>query len=67
MIKNNLERVRKMRRRVLPGGIIEERNTAMGRVLTIPASPPGRRIDISAGAPGWESLQTYPRRQGSQY
>jgi hypothetical protein len=66
MLKSTLAYLRMMRRRrILPGGIIEER-TAMGRVLTIPATPRGR-IDISAGAPGWEALHNYQQRQRGQY
>jgi hypothetical protein len=62
MSTNGNERPDGMRRRVLPGGIIEEESAAMGRVFTIPASPTeGRKIDLSDGAAGWERLRTLLR------
>ena len=51
------------RRLVLPGGVIKEWDAAMGWVLTIPADPPPRGIDLSADAAGWERLQTFLRRR----
>lgn len=56
------DRVRRRRRRLLPGGVIEEWDAAMGRVLTIPADPHRGTIDLSADAPGWERLRTFLRR-----
>jgi hypothetical protein len=51
------------RRRVLPGGVIEEWDAAMGRVRTIPADPGPREIDLSADAPGWERLRAWLERR----
>ncbi len=50
------------RRRVRWGGVIEEWDAALGRVLTLPADPRSRKIDVSAGAAGWERWQTFLRR-----
>jgi hypothetical protein len=52
-------------RRVLADGVIEEWSAAMGWVLTIPAEPRPRKIDLSDGAPGWEPLQAFLRRRRS--
>jgi hypothetical protein len=45
------------RRRVLLDGVVEEWDAAMGRVLTIPADPRPRKIDLSVDAAGWERLR----------
>jgi hypothetical protein len=50
------------RRLVRSDGIIEEWCPAMGRVLTIPADPQPRKLDVSADAAGWERLQTLLQR-----
>jgi hypothetical protein len=62
MTTNGNERPDGVRRRVLPGGIIEEESAAMGRVFTIPANPQARKIDLSDGAAAWERLRTLLRR-----
>jgi hypothetical protein len=49
-------------RRALLDGVIEEWSPTMGRVVTIPADPRLRTIDLSADAAGWEPWETFLRR-----
>jgi hypothetical protein len=51
------------RRRVRPDGLIEEWSAAMGWVITVPADPQPREIDLSEGAAGWERVREYLRRR----
>jgi hypothetical protein len=48
-------------RRVLSDGVIEEYCPLMGRVLTIPAAPRSRKIDLTADDVIWENLLIYSR------
>jgi hypothetical protein len=49
------------RRRVRPDGVIEEYCPLKGRILTIPATPRPRKIDLAADDVCWENVLTYSR------
>jgi hypothetical protein len=53
-----------LRRRVRQrNGVTEEWSAAMGWVITVPADPRPREIDLSEGAAGWEPWRTYLGRR----